>query len=77
MSELEDLKEALRKIIHRSPPEDWEPYDSWGDYTGYGDYGDSVHVAGVDPSNSGDVHSHGVDVGCWFTAKDLRELLDK
>jgi len=72
---MEGLVEALRQMAAVFPPDDWEYFDSWGDYQGYGEHGGDHYVDEVDQSNSGDVHSHGIAVGGWFFAKDVRKLL--
>lgn len=66
------LLDMVEQIINRSPPKDWKPYDAWGDYQGYG-----TLVDGVDPSNSGDVHEHGVAVGTWHVACDLAKAMQE
>lgn len=64
------LQALVERIINESPPMDWKPYDKFGDYQGYGNL-----VDGADPSNSGDVHEHGVAVGIWYVACDLARAI--
>jgi len=72
LARAEKAEKALREIAAGSPPNDWETCDNLGDYVGYGKYGDEDYVDDVDPSNNGDVHTHGFEVGLWAAAKIAR-----
>jgi hypothetical protein len=65
-----ELEKALADIAKDSPPDDWEYFDEWGEWVGY-----EGLVKGVDPSNSGDVHTHGWACGRWAAAKIARAAL--
>ena len=73
---MSDLQKALERIAASSPPDDWENYSTWDGYMGYDGATKAESVDGVDESNMGDVHSHGVAVGLWMAAKIARESLN-
>jgi hypothetical protein len=72
---MQEMREVLEQEAATAPPSDWEPYDRYGDYNGYRGTGQVLEVDEVDPSNSGDVHDHGVAVGYWYFAKVVRRAL--
>jgi len=69
------LREALEKIAADSPPDDWETDSRLDGYLGYDGETKAESVDGVDESNMGDVHAHGVAVGLWMAAKIARTAL--
>ncbi len=66
---------ALKEERKTLPPAEWEPYDAWGDYSAYPLADGST--SGVDDSNSGDVHSHGIATGEWSVGKALDRILER
>ena len=62
------LVKAIAAIVEKEPPDDWEPYPSAGEYR-------MPDGSGIDDSNSGDVHTHGVELGAWSVAKQIRAAL--
>ncbi len=70
--QLAALRAALEQISDplNNPPDDWEWHDGCGDYLGFKGMANEP-----DPSNSGDMHSHGIAVGEWAAAKIARVAL--
>lgn len=72
------LLNTLRLIAEDAPPDDWKSWDTaYGDYLGYGERGMPGYVADVDPTNMGDVHSHGETVGAWHAARLARAAITR
>lgn len=73
------LREALEKIAHSSAASD--DHEWWLPVHGCQPYplklaDGTVSEIGVDDSNSGDVHEHGVEQGVWSMAKIARAALE-
>lgn len=74
-SQRDQLLEACRHLSSDSPPDDWHTWTPGVTWLGYGEPNDKTYVPKPDTGSPNEMEEHGIQVGKWIIAVQLRAAI--